>query len=92
MKASSSVKVQDGKLVKISIEYGEEITEVELRGDFFLEPPKALEQIENAIKGTGIEVDRSKLSAKIEDIDARFIGFEPEHVAEAVEKAIKGEK
>lgn len=91
MKASSSVKVEDGKLVKINLEYDDTITRVQLRGDFFLEPPEALKKIENKINGLPIETGREELAEKIDEVDARFIGFEPVHVAEAVEKAVRGE-
>lgn len=91
MKASSSVKVEDGKLVKINLEYDETITQVQLRGDFFLEPPEALNDIENKINGLPVETGREELVEKIEEVDARFIGFKPVHVAEAVEKAFRGE-
>lgn len=79
--SEGSVKIPAGKFVKVIIEDGE----VNVRGDFFLEPPEALEEIEQRLS----EVDGGKEEAMeaLGDVDAEFIGFSKEHVAEAYAEA-----
>lgn len=78
----ASVKIPEGKMVKVSIENGE----VEVRGDFFLEPPEELENIEEKLEEIG-KASKEGAMQVLEDVDAEFIGFSREHVAEAFEKA-----
>lgn len=76
-----SVKIPAGKFVKVIIENGE----VNVRGDFFLEPPEALEEIEQKL--ADVEGGEREALEALEDVDADFIGFSREDVAEAYGKA-----
>ena len=92
MKAESSVKVENGKLVKAKIEYGNSIRDVKIRGDFFLEPPESLKQIQKKIKGLPSDTSQKEIAELLEDVEADFIGFSRENVAEAVTQAVEGEE
>lgn len=81
MNGKASVKVSDGKLVKVDLNDG-----FKLRGDFFLQPAEALNKVEQKIEEME-EMTPENIVKEMEDIDAEYIGFEPEHVAEAVQKA-----
>jgi lipoate-protein ligase A len=82
--AKGSVKIPDGKFVKVEIRDGE----VNVRGDFFLEPPEALQEIEEKLSELAATGKDQALEA-LEELDAEFIGFSPEHVAEAYEQALE---
>ncbi|MFB6144612.1 MAG: biotin/lipoate A/B protein ligase family protein [Candidatus Nanohaloarchaea archaeon] len=79
--AEASVKIPAGKFVKVLIEDGD----VRVRGDFFLEPPEALEQVEEALEN--VEGGKKEALKALQKVDAEFIGFSREHVAEAYAEA-----
>lgn len=91
MKASH--KVPGGKMVNIEIkEEDSTVSEINIRGDFFIEPPEKLEALENSIEGLNIEADSTKIERKLEDVDAELIGFSPSDIVKAFKKAVKGEE
>jgi lipoate-protein ligase A len=89
MNGESSVKVEGGKLVKVQIEYEEEIEDVKIRGDFFIQPPEALEKLEKVLEGMPKNVETEDIIEKLKEVDAELIGFSAEDIAEAVEEALK---
>ncbi|MFB6292017.1 MAG: hypothetical protein ABEI58_01325 [Candidatus Nanohaloarchaea archaeon] len=89
MKGKASVKVPNGKLVQVEAEYSDVFKDVSITGDFFLEPPEALEDIQDAIEGVEVG-DEEELVEKLESLDARMIGFEPSHIVEALREAVDG--
>ena len=85
-------KVHGGKLVVIDLEVQDnKLHEVQVAGDFFLEPAEALDAIRDALNGL-------PAASSVEDIanavrnglraDAMMIGFSPEAVAIAVRRAL----
>jgi lipoate-protein ligase A len=80
--AEASVKIPEGKLVKVKIEDGE----VTVHGDFFLQPPEALDEIQERLSGL-MGATQEEVEEALEEIDAEFIGFSPEHLAEAFTEA-----
>ena len=80
----ASVKIPDGKLVKVRID-GEEVS---VRGDFFLEPPEALKEIEKKLSELDEKTQQAAEKA-LKELEAEFIGFSPEHVAQAYAEAIE---
>lgn len=85
-------KVHGGKLVVIDLEVQDnKLHEVQVAGDFFLEPAEALDDIRDALNGL-------PAASSVEDIanavrnglraDAMMIGFSPEAVAIAVRRAL----
>lgn len=85
-------KVHGGKLVVIDLEVQDnKLHEVQVAGDFFLEPAEALDDIRDALNGL-------PATSSVEDIanavrnglraNAMMIGFSPEAVAIAVRRAL----
>ncbi|MFW5905704.1 MAG: hypothetical protein ACOCUO_02540 [archaeon] len=89
MQGTGSVKVPDGKLVRVSLTYDDRIRSASVTGDFFLEPPEALSDLEAAMEGLPTDVGESELVAAIETVDAHLIGFGPADLAEATMEAIR---
>ena len=89
-------KVPGGKLVAVEIETqgggtGDRITEAFVSGDFFLEPGEALEDINGALLGLGIESSVDDIATAIRQRlsdDVSMIGFSPEAVGIAVRRAL----
>lgn len=88
MDGNASVKVPDGKLVRVSVTYDERLEDVQITGDFFLEPPDARRRLETAIEGHTVDVSRADLVDAIEAVDARLIGFSASDLADATLEAI----
>ncbi|MFB6244766.1 MAG: hypothetical protein ABEJ03_00270 [Candidatus Nanohaloarchaea archaeon] len=81
--AVGEVKAENGKLVKVE----REEDGVRLTGDFFLEPPEARKKIENRLENQKEDAGESEVASSLEDLEADFIGFSPEDVAEAYIRA-----
>jgi len=83
------VKIPQGKLVKVNAEIADEkIIDTEIRGDFFLEPPEKLHELEERISGLNIDVRKEKIVEKLETVDAELIGFSREDIADVLRKAV----
>lgn len=89
MHNSVTINVPDGKLLEVAISYDDRITDVRLTGDFFLEPPESHEALEAAIDGHPVDVSQEALVKAIEEVDARLIGFDASHLADATLEAIE---
>lgn len=89
MTRSGSVKVPDGKLVEVTLTGDERIESARVTGDFFLEPPEARAELEAALEGHAQDVDRGTLVEAIGTVDAQFIGFDADHLAEATVEAMR---
>lgn len=85
-----SVKVEGGKMVNLELEINnnEEVEEVSIHGDFFLEPPEKLEELEKRINGLNIDSTAEDVSENLKDVEAELIGFSREDVGEAFRKAV----
>ncbi|MFB6174519.1 MAG: lipoate protein ligase C-terminal domain-containing protein [Candidatus Nanohalobium sp.] len=84
----ASHKVPEGKMVKIKFRNEDgTVYDVQIRGDFFIEPPEKLQELENRIEGIDVEASRKEITEKLAGIDADLIGFSSEDVAEAFRKA-----
>jgi lipoate-protein ligase A len=90
MALEASQKVPDGKMVEIELETGSaKVKQARIRGDFFLEPPEKLEELEARIEGLETDTGKEKIVEELETVEADMIGFSPEDVAEAFQKAVK---
>ena len=86
----SSHKVEDGKMVKIEvIAEDKSVKDVNIRGDFFLEPPEKLEALEDKIKGLNINSTVEKVSGELKTVEAELIGFSHEDIGKAFRKAVE---
>jgi len=89
MHGSATVNVTDGKMLAVDVTYDDQLTDVRLTGDFFLEPPESREALEAAIDGQPVGVSHEALVEAIEEVDARLIGFDAGHLADATLEAIE---
>ncbi len=91
MTLKASRKVPDGKMVELELEIDSgEVEDARIRGDFFLEPPEKLGELEKQLEGLKIDVEKEKVIEKLEDVEADLIGFSTEDVAEAFRQAVEG--
>ncbi|MFP4590862.1 MAG: hypothetical protein ACLFMX_02815 [Halobacteriales archaeon] len=89
MDGTGSVKVPDGKLVRVAATYDERFREVTITGDFFLEPPESLADLEAALEGQPVDASVDELAAAVEAVDATLIGFEAADLAAAARGAVR---
>ncbi len=85
-------KVHGGKLVVADLEVRDgAMTNIQIAGDFFLEPAEALDDICAALEGlpadASVETIAKAINGKL-DNDVAMIGFTPESVAIAVRRAL----
>ncbi|RMX08405.1 lipoate--protein ligase family protein [Corticibacter populi] len=84
-------KVRGGKLVVVDLDVMDgRLRNVQVAGDFFLEPPEALEDIRAALEGQPAGASVAELVSSIETglrPDAALIGFSAEAVAIATRRA-----
>lgn len=85
-------KVPGGKLVVIDVNVqGGLLSEVHLSGDFFLEPPEALDNINAALCGLPVDASESMIAAAVAEAlpsDTELFGFSPEAVAITLRRAL----
>jgi len=85
-------KVPGGKLVvaDVEVEHGR-LTRVQISGDFFLEPPEALEAIDRGLAGLPADASETELADAVRralPAHAEMFGFSPEAVAVVVRRAL----
>jgi hypothetical protein len=85
-------KVPGGKLVvaDVSIDGGV-LSRVSISGDFFLEPPEVLAEIDRALTGLPAEASETELALAVAlalPPGTEMFGFSPEAVAIAVRRAL----
>ncbi|AGF48341.1 hypothetical protein CONE_0576 [Candidatus Kinetoplastibacterium oncopeltii TCC290E] len=86
-------KVPNGKLIEIDFEITEDkkFKNVQISGDFFLEPPEFLDIINNKLNGLPIssnELDIKYVIEKSIDENVEMFGFSPVDIAIAIKRAI----
>lgn len=85
-------KQPGGKLVVVDLELSDgRLTDVHVSGDFFLEPPEALDDIVAALTGAPAEAGEDDLAARIDGKlgpDVMLMGFDARGVAVAVRRAV----
>jgi hypothetical protein len=85
----ASKKVENGKLVKAELSYSDKIDDIKIHGDFFIEPPEALEEIMEKL--TGLKAEREILIENIESVDAELIGFSAEDLADVIMEVVNND-
>lgn len=85
-------KVPGGKLVVVDLAIVDGLlANVQVSGDFFLEPASALDAIDAALEGLPIASDQAALAAAVRVAlgpSPRLFGFTPEAIAVAVGRAL----
>jgi len=85
-------KVPGGKLVMADVEVvAARLARVQVSGDFFLEPPEALEAINRGLIGLPIDASETELALAIQSglpQGTEMFGFSAEAIAIAVRRAL----
>lgn len=89
MDGAATINVPDGKLIELRATYDDRYEDVTITGDFFLEPPAALADLEAAIEGQPIDADREQLAKAVAAVDAELIGFAATDLAVAAREAVR---
>ncbi len=88
-------KMPGGKLVVIDLDVRDgRLADVQLSGDFFLEPDSALHTINAALEGQPEQVSTAELTEAVLDAlppDVMMYGLSPEAIAVAVSRALHKE-
>ena len=86
-------KMPGGKLVVIDLDVRNgHLANVQLSGDFFLEPDTALYMINAVLDGQPADADEAMLAASLLDVlpaDVMMYGVSPEAIAVAVGRALQ---
>ncbi|HET9017153.1 MAG TPA: biotin--protein ligase [Thermomicrobiaceae bacterium] len=85
-------KVPGGKLVVVDAALRDgRLVDVEVSGDFFLEPAEALDAITAALEAMPADLDEDAIARRVAGAvapDVEMIGFTPNAVARAVRRAL----
>lgn len=85
-------KIPGGKLVVVDLAVaGGRIANVQVSGDFFLEPPEALDAINAAVEGVPVDAGEEALTAAVAAAlgpETQTFGITPAGVAVAVRRAL----
>ena len=86
-------KVPGGKLVvaDLEVDNGGRLAQVRISGDFFLEPPEALDAINGGLAGLPARASETELADAVRralPAHAELFGFSPEAVAVVVRRAL----
>ncbi|MCS7246561.1 MAG: biotin--protein ligase [Thermomicrobium sp.] len=88
-------KTPGGKLVRVDLEVVDgRLHRVQVSGDFFLEPPEALDVIAGALEGVPADASEEELARRIAEAlarlgdDVHLLGFSPDAVARAARRAV----
>lgn len=88
-------KMPGGKLVVVDLDVRDgRLAQVQLSGDFFLEPDSALRTIDAALEGQPADMDETGLARSIRNAlapDVMMYGISPEAIAVVVRRALQGE-
>lgn len=87
MHGEASKKVSGGKLVNVELDYKDRFENVDIRGDFFIEPPNALQIIESRLEGLPVDTARQEIVSEMQFVNADLIGFSHEDVADVLLEA-----
>jgi hypothetical protein len=90
--AHGEYKTAGGKLVIVDFATRDgRLDEVVVSGDFFLEPPEALDLINGALTGQPVTASEEELTRVIADAlpeNVEMVGFSPEAIAIAVRRGL----
>ncbi|AFZ83654.1 hypothetical protein BCUE_0586 [Candidatus Kinetoplastibacterium blastocrithidii TCC012E] len=86
-------KVPNGKLIKIDFEITKDkkFKNVQISGDFFLEPPEFLDVLNNKLNGLSIYLNELEIKNIIDaslDKNVKMFGFSSIDIATAIKRAI----
>ena len=92
MKGSSVHKAENGKMLKIALEYEKgKVLGIRISGDFFMHPEESITVLENRLKGTELDEERlgKKAASIVEENSIQLFGFEAKDLAKAIMEAVQ---
>jgi hypothetical protein len=92
MQSKSVYKVPNGKLLKISLDYNNNvISEIRIMGDFFAYPEESIEIMENELKNSSLnrELLLNKINSVIKENNIEFIGLNAEGLTDGIMMCLK---
>ena len=92
MQSKSVYKVPNGKLLKISLDYNDDIiSKIRIMGDFFAYPEEAIEIMENELKNSSLNRKSllKKINSVIKENKIEFIGLNAEGLTEGIMMCLK---
>ena len=92
MQSKSVYKIPNGKLLKISLDYTNNvISEIRIMGDFFAYPEEAIEIIEDELKNSALNRESllNKINSVIKDNNIEFIGLNAEGLTDGIMMCLK---
>ena len=95
MKGSAKVKVPNGKIVEVKLDFDGSINSIQILGDFFMYPESALKELESVLVGVSSSESEKNLTWIILETlkrnNATAIGVTPDAIANVIRKAIGDE-
>lgn len=96
MHGEAVAKADGGKLVRIKVSFNDNIDNVEITGDFFLDPAECLYEIENSLKNSAVDFQQQEIIEKINEIvkmkKAEFVGIDSATISKVLREAIENGK
>ena len=92
MQSKSIYKIPDGKLLKITMDYTNNvISEIKIMGDFFAYPEEAIEIIENELSNSSLKRESLliKINSVIKKNNIEFIGLNAEGLVDGIMMCLK---
>jgi hypothetical protein len=94
MKANTTYKIPQGKLLRISLEYNEKkeiIDKISIMGDFFVYPEESMELLEEELKNVSLKENElsNKIQSTIKKYDMQFIGLDCEGIVKGIMMCVK---
>ena len=92
MKGYGIEKVENGKLVKIKVDFDEHINSIQILGDFFLYPEESIFEMETQLKGIPASQSQESIQAILDNClktsHAKLVGMTTEAIARTIKKAM----
>lgn len=92
MQSKSVYKIPNGKLLKISLEYNNNVvSEIRIMGDFFAYPEEAIEIMEKELKNSLLNRESllKKINSVIKENKIEFIGLNAEGLTDGIMMCLK---
>lgn len=82
-----------GKLLRLDVNYDNQIEQLKITGDFFLHPEDTLEKIVSALTGIALPFNKIDLITKVKFIldenEAELIGISAEDIVNLLEEVVQ---
>ena len=92
MKGSATRKIENGKLIRVDLEYDDKIKSAVISGDFFLYPEEFLTTMEQCLVGASVRETNIHFKNRLENCIGRkrvqLVGFSTDDLAETVKEAL----